>query len=380
MTASVSVLRDALTESPADASILGQALVLGAEAQSALRCAVSEIGGRADSDQTLFFNWIRQKAEQESVFIERFMRTDDQADSLRWPELLGRIETLRATIDSQKQRRRRRKRQLSKARYLLSGKDQTDDKTGRWRDIAATLDEMVRDGVPPSALDIRKVLLPYVESIPSDLEMPHGFQLVLRELERIMAGRQCEVARRQCRKLTEAVKEVAKNLRGRSLVLIGGDCRPNAQKALMDAFGLTDLYWIETRHGQSVYDYESYVARPDVAAVLLAIRWSPHGASDVSRFCVKYGKPLVRLPTGYNPNQVAAKLLKHCARWSRDQDGVAATATGSIRQSGDGGVETGGTSEAISGCASADGNRPMRLRERRCCARPDASGRTNTQL
>ena len=46
-----------------------------------------------------------------------------------------------------------------------------------------------------------------------------------------------------------------------------------------------------------------------VAAEQLAIRWSSHGFGEVKEFCDKYGKPLVRLPAGYNPNQVAFHLL-----------------------------------------------------------------------
>ncbi len=43
--------------------------------------------------------------------------------------------------------------------------------------------------------------------------------------------------------------------------------------------------------------------------MLLAIRWSSHSFGDVKRFCDRYGKPMVRLPGGYSPNQVAAQVL-----------------------------------------------------------------------
>jgi hypothetical protein len=66
--------------------------------------------------------------------------------------------------------------------------------------------------------------------------------------------------------------------------------------------------WQSTRAHESHYNFESAIARPDVALVLLAIRFSSHAFGDVSAFCEKYGKPLVRLPGGYNPNQVAAMI------------------------------------------------------------------------
>ena len=53
----------------------------------------------------------------------------------------------------------------------------------------------------------------------------------------------------------------------------------------------------------------SHKDRPEVALVLLAIRWSSHAFGDVQHFCDRHGKPLVRLPGGYSTNQVAAQIL-----------------------------------------------------------------------
>src|SRR5205085_7156576 len=89
-----------------------------------------------------------------------------------------------------------------------------------------------------------------------------------------------------------------------------GERRPSAVDALAQAFGLRELIWIETREHQTHAVFEPYVARDDVAAVVLAIRWSSHGFGEVKEFCDKYGKPLVRLPAGYSPNQVAYHLLR----------------------------------------------------------------------
>jgi hypothetical protein len=96
-------------------------------------------------------------------------------------------------------------------------------------------------------------------------------------------------------------------------VLIGGVRRPHAQKLLKVALGLTDLVWIATREHQSIEGFEPSIARADVALVLLAIRWSSHSFGDVKQFCDRYDKPLVRLPGGYSPNQVAAQILSQCS-------------------------------------------------------------------
>ena len=102
-------------------------------------------------------------------------------------------------------------------------------------------------------------------------------------------------------------------LGGRSVVLIGGIRRREAQESLRRALGLSELIWIETKEHQSVDSFEPLIARADVAVVLLAIRWSSHAFGDVRQFCDRHGKPLVRLPGGYSPNQVAAQILAQCS-------------------------------------------------------------------
>ena len=102
-------------------------------------------------------------------------------------------------------------------------------------------------------------------------------------------------------------------LGGRSVVLIGGICRRESQKMLKTALGLKELIWIETKEHQSIGVFEPVIARSDVALVLLAIRWSSHAFGDVKQFCDRHGKPLVRLPGGYSPNQVAAQILAQCS-------------------------------------------------------------------
>src|SRR5205085_12312941 len=92
-------------------------------------------------------------------------------------------------------------------------------------------------------------------------------------------------------------------------VLIGGHVRPDRRAALIHAFDLADLDWITTEDHTSVTVFEAPIARPAVAVVLLAIRWSNHSYGDVQEYCDRYGKLLGRLPGGYHPNQVAHQIL-----------------------------------------------------------------------
>jgi hypothetical protein len=105
------------------------------------------------------------------------------------------------------------------------------------------------------------------------------------------------------------VQAVTELLRGREVVLIGGVERTAARRAIERAFGLSAVNWVSTRPHESVTVFEPAVARPDVAVVLLAIRWASHSYGDVKSYCEKYGKPMVYLTGGYNPNQIAHQIL-----------------------------------------------------------------------
>jgi hypothetical protein len=109
------------------------------------------------------------------------------------------------------------------------------------------------------------------------------------------------------------VRTAAKLLSGKSVLLIGGDDRPEARQALEAAFRLRELFWIETKVHESIDRFQHAIARPEVALVLLAIRWASHSFGDVKEFCERYGKPLVRLPGGYGPNQVAEQVLSQAS-------------------------------------------------------------------
>ena len=108
------------------------------------------------------------------------------------------------------------------------------------------------------------------------------------------------------------VAEVARLLRGRRVVLIGGEPRPAAKAALERAFGLSELDWLDAPAHSSFWNFEPPIARPDTALVLLMIRWSSHSFGEVRSICEHLGKPLVRLPAGYNPAQVAFQVLQQC--------------------------------------------------------------------
>jgi len=286
---------------------LERALPLLAEAQSALRAAIKGIRAPDDPDQLEVFEWLKATAARHRIYLKRFLRADDPADPSRWPDLLDRVE------DSHARGRSRQEGSLIEGlRPHLEHIREGHGTDQGWQEVVRAVDELVGGGVPPRDRDIRGLLLPVLDALPDRDDFPDGFRLVLREIDHYLATRKPRSDATIPHEPTAEVKEARRLLGGRGVVLIGGLCRREARDALKTALGLRELTWIETREHQSIGAFEPSIARQDVALVLLAIRWSSHAFGDVKRFCDSYAKPLVRLPGGYGPNQVAAQILAQC--------------------------------------------------------------------
>jgi hypothetical protein len=281
-----------------------QALPLLAEAQSALRRSLRRLKAEGDPDQSEIYERVRDAAARHRLFLKRFMRSDDLADPAGWPSLLARIETqIGSRPHSEPQTTL-----LERLRTLCSPTE-VERADGSWQSIFIVLEELIGEGTPPSSREVRELLLPLLDDLPRLEDMPPGSRLVLREIDRFLATRPTPAIPVTSQEEATSVREAARLLSGRSIVLIGGLRRPDSQRSLKAALGLAELVWVETKEHQSIAAFEPIIARPEVALVLLAIRWSSHSFGDVKRYCDRHGKPLVRLPGGYGPNQVAAQIL-----------------------------------------------------------------------
>jgi hypothetical protein len=270
--------------------------------------------GPPDHDQNEVFRWLRTTATVRQIFIQNYMRLDAPADPNRWPDILSRIHDIALRMQDAQRRRGDRKRLLGKVRHkatLIQSDPQRA--AAEWDLLIATVAELVGGGLPASNRELRDMLLPVIELLPEREAVPRDFERVLAEIDRYLATVPPPESPAPI-KPTPQVAEAAELLRGKSLVLIGGDKRPGAYQALKAALGLKELIWIETRAHESIEGFGPYVARPDVAAVLLAIRWSSHSYGEVKSFCDLHGKPLVRLPGGYSPNQAAAQILAQASQ------------------------------------------------------------------
>ncbi|RUL89047.1 hypothetical protein [Tautonia sociabilis] len=299
-----------------DDGLRSEILHAAAETQSALRVLVKRAGAQPDSDQNALFWHIRRHAERHSIFIENYLRKDQLADPNNLPVLSESLAALSDRLQEDRRRAKERRRRQNKLRYLSGKINDGDEDLENWRALVATINEMVDSGVPPSAVAIRDALVPVRDLMPDLGALPRGFELALREVDQYLDHQAESESHREPEEPTYwniAVAKVADRLRGRSIVFFSNVENPHAKTALIDAFELADIDWVLTRKHQSIASFEAHVSRPDVALVVLPIRWSSHSFEGVKHFCERYGKPYLRLKAGYNPNQVAVQILDQCS-------------------------------------------------------------------
>lgn len=296
---------------PNPGDFLSDALHHLAEAQCALRVKCAEFHYE-DTDQVEVFEFLRRVTYERQIFISRYMQYADKADPATAGELLDRIEALSARIEARTRRDTHRQQALNRIRYELkrAGHD-LEEKISHWHRVFETVNELVLDGLPPSHPRLRELLLPHLDDMPEEEELPlsDAMRLVLREMDTYLATQERTAhLRAETPEPTAELERARRVLEGTVMVIIGGDCRHEARRGILRAFGLKGVNWIETRPHETTSQFEAAVARDDVRVVLLAIRWSSHSYGEVKHYCDRYGKVLVRLPRGYGINQIAREL------------------------------------------------------------------------
>jgi hypothetical protein len=175
-----------LNASPRDQGLMEPALLLAAEAQSALRISVERLGGRKDSDQVAMYLRLRDIGAERRIYVNRYMKLDDPASPSglsalreRIADMVGRIENTRGDDP------RKRGHRLGQVRYHAKLVRDSQDPAYHWRKVAEAIDHLVTvEGLPPGNLELRETLLPYLDNAPDLRESYPGFDQVLQEIDR----------------------------------------------------------------------------------------------------------------------------------------------------------------------------------------------------
>ncbi|WP_407543113.1 hypothetical protein Q0M94_24130 (plasmid) [Deinococcus radiomollis] len=108
--------------------------------------------------------------------------------------------------------------------------------------------------------------------------------------------------------LTPTEKQVLKTLEGKTLVLLGGICKPHAKAALIRDLKLKDVDWIESTEYDNGQQAACRLRDPNIVAVIFALRWAAHAHGSIRDVAWSLGIPAVSLPGGYSPRQVLHQL------------------------------------------------------------------------
>jgi len=216
-----------------------------AESQSALRIAVSRVRDRHDDHQLSVFYWLRHFADENDLYIRQFMSVSSAATSTSWQDIRSRSQSLLV----QWQREQQRVKNFQLLQDCASTILHSDEVFGRWEALVAATDELVRDGVPPSNLQLRSSLLALLDRVPDDPDAPESFWRVVREIELFVARRPSKREAPVIR-LTPEVLELRRLLKGRKMVIIGGYCRQN-KEIIRNALDLDEVVWISAKPGQA---------------------------------------------------------------------------------------------------------------------------------
>ncbi len=208
-------------------------LPLVAEAQSALRVALKRLSAPDSSEQLEAFEWVKTTAVRHRVYLKRFMRADDEADPANWSELLARIEAAAAAGQLTRQHASELERIKEHSTRIEAGDASEED----WQAIIGLVDHLVADGIPPSNPEIRNALISVIDDLPERQDLPDGFRRVLREIDRYMSKRPSPAKEAVSHATTPESVEARRLLHGRSVVLIGGTRRREAQESLRRAPG-----------------------------------------------------------------------------------------------------------------------------------------------
>lgn len=307
-------------------SAFSEAVEAAAEAQSAVRAAYWALrGSRAaevppsphgdDPDQVGLFTWLREACEVDRVFIARYMKWQDAADPARASGVERRLRGIakRAGLPLLDDHRAGAGRALKRLDYHLKRFRQDPDHWEAADHLARLLNQVeavVEEGLPYTDTQLRERLVTVATQLPDadDPSLGPRTRRVLAALyDHLYNDAQQEAVPAQPARQAPHLAEAARLLAGKRLALFGGEPRPQAEAALIEAFGLGGVEWVETRAHQSTAPFETAVARADVVVQL--IRWSSHSFGDLRGQCAAHGKPFVRAPGGYNPSTLARNVL-----------------------------------------------------------------------
>jgi len=290
-----------------------------AEANSALRVALADTWlSDDDRDQAETHVWLRRETAERRVFIERHMTGDDPADPTNAADLRSRIKALGKQLDDREAAGKKVKNALGQIKYhagqLIKGRP--EEAPAHWAKISDGVKRLNGMGVSPTDRRISEAVGPAAAAAwPGPSE---GAEFMAGVITRAMALKNEKPDTKRPvadgREWSESVLAVRNLLRGKRMVVIGGEPNAEAVERLTQAFELKEAEWVElAEHGPGT-PMRAPIYRSDTAVVIVIIKLTGHLHAEEARdYSTGAGKPCVMLSGGYNPERVAAEIMEQAS-------------------------------------------------------------------
>jgi hypothetical protein len=154
-----------------------EAVLLVAEAQSAVRCAVAQVETHADSDQQQTYHWLRNRASRDRFYISRFMRISDPADPEDCDSVSGRAQKLKAAVENTPEGDQAGSQTLRVRVKLLSG-ILSSEESDNWDEVIEVLEGICGEDYQAILPELCQLLLPF-ESALQSLELPASVGMLI---------------------------------------------------------------------------------------------------------------------------------------------------------------------------------------------------------
>jgi len=292
-----------------------------AEANSALRVALEDTWlSDDDRDQAETHVWLRRETADRRVFIDRHMTADDPADPADAADLMWRIKAQGKQLDEREAAAKKIKSALGQIKYhagqLIKGRP--EEAPAHWAKISDAVKRLEGMGVSTTDRRIAEAVGPEAAAAwPGSLAgADHMAGIIARASSLKSESEKASTKRPRAdeREWSPSVLGVRDLLRGKRMVIIGGERNAEAVQRLTQAFELTEAEWVElTEHGPGT-PMRAPINRPDTAVVVVIVKLTGHLHSDEAReYAAAAGKPCVMLSGGYNPERVAAEIMEQAS-------------------------------------------------------------------
>lgn len=286
-----------------------QALKFAAEAQKLVHQQMPKYHRATDPDQSYLFHWLRKVGPEKHIYLP-FLRTGDRVELERCTELRQEIAAAAVKVDARKAERQCQQELLTKLNFQLSQSAEIPETQFRDSVFQTIADLTDRFHLPPSNIELRTVLVAYQDSLPyCGSDAPQSVQLVYRDLESHLDEQSDEEAQQTERQWSDDVLKVADIVQGRSVVVIGGLRKRNAEATIAKAFRLKTVNWVESHEHDWITRFAAAINKDDVCLVLHLTRFSRH-FYNLPELGKQLNKPYVRVTRGYNPNSIAQNILQ----------------------------------------------------------------------